>query len=114
MIKGIVNQLETLVLVSSSTGLLETEWSLHGLTPASRHAARMNPGRSAEWLREASSGTTPPCRRWMAIWEEMMEESISGAFPSPAERRMATAVSSQEDSIPRTVRDSGMAEKRGS
>ena len=31
MIKGIVNQLETLVLVSTPTGLLETEWSLHGL-----------------------------------------------------------------------------------
>ena len=31
MIKGLVNQLETLVLVSSSTGLLETEWSLHRL-----------------------------------------------------------------------------------
>ena len=47
----------------------------------------------------------------MAIWEEMTEESISGAFSSPAERRMATAVSSQEDSIPRTVRDSGMEEE---
>ena len=31
MIKGIVNQLEALVLVSSSTGLLETEWSLNWL-----------------------------------------------------------------------------------
>ena len=31
MIKGIVNQLETLVLVSSPTGFLETEWSLHRL-----------------------------------------------------------------------------------
>ena len=31
MIKGIVNQLETLVLVTSPTGLLETEWSLNWL-----------------------------------------------------------------------------------
>ena len=52
-------------------------------------------------------------RECAAAGEEMTEESISGAFSSPAERRMATAVSSQEDSIPRTVRDSGMEEEQG-
>ncbi len=39
MIEGIVNQLEALVLVSTLTGLLETEWSLHRLisSPAGAH-----------------------------------------------------------------------------
>ena len=65
----------------------------------------INSGGRAEILHAA--------RDCAAAGEEMTEESISGAFSSPAERRMATAVSSQEDSIPRTVRDSGMEEEQG-
>src|SRR5882757_5748598 len=46
--------------------------------------------------REASSGTTPPYRRWMSIWEATTLERISR--PSAT---TAAAVSSQEDSMPR-------------
>src|SRR5690242_6786263 len=49
------------------------------------------------WLRLASSGTTPPQRRWMSTWVETTSESTR----RPSSTR-AAAVSSQEVSIPST------------
>ena len=70
-------------------------------TPASASAFSTSPRRCSEWLREASSGTTPPCSRCSAICEEISEASTSVGWPGEP-RTMATAVSSQEDSIARS------------
>ena len=66
-------------------------------TPATRSASSTTGITWTTWLRLASSGTTPPQRRWISIWVETTSESTRR--PSST---TAAAVSSQLVSIPRT------------
>src|SRR6185436_6722764 len=55
------------------------------------------------WLRDASSGTTPPYGRWTAICEATMLDSSRGLLRPGTVATTAAAVSSHEDSIPRMI-----------
>ena len=71
--------------------------------PACTMASAITGFSISTWARDAISGTTPPKRAWRSIWLEITDESC--VRPS---RTTAAAVSSQELSMPSTVRTDGV------